>query len=173
MTYKGVRFLFYFVLTVAWLRLMRNMTAPLEPGLIIEFEFIGTAQKAIAFLSALEANGQLELLTRSIYLDFIFPLLYGATLYHATLWICSKLPEGHVFNQLRNISILTGIAVICDFLENLSLLKLLYYPPENIYAYAAYFFAAAKFMLLGLVIVHFILSGLIAIKKSKKSALKY
>lgn len=167
---KGLSFLFFFILTVGWLLLMRSMTAPLDPGLIIDFEFIGTAGNAVTFLSPLSVTGELELLKRSIFLDFVFPFLYGATLYYATLWICNKLPEGHVFNRSRYISFLITIAVICDLLENLSLLKLIYYPPEDFYAYAAYFFAAVKFTMLGLVIAHFLLSVLIVIKESNKSA---
>ncbi|SKB82749.1 hypothetical protein [Daejeonella lutea] len=165
---KGLRFLIFMVLTAAWLMVMRTMTAPLDSGLIIDFEYIGTASNAISFLAGLRDSGQLDLLTRSIFLDFIFPLLYGATFYYATAWICHKLPKGHMFNRFRDISILTFIAVLCDYLENLSLIKLIYYPPEDIYAYLAYFFAATKFTLLGIVLAHFIISGLIVVLESKK-----
>ncbi|MEJ7692065.1 hypothetical protein [Daejeonella sp.] len=169
---KGLRFLIYLVLTAAWLYVMRTMTAPLDPGLILDFEFIGTAKESISFLAGLRNSGQLDLLTRGIFLDFIFPFLYGATFFYASAWVCQKLPKGHIFNKFRAISILTIAAVICDFLENLSLLKLVYYPPEDFYAYLAYFFASAKFALLGLVLVHFILSGLIVITDSKKTSAK-
>lgn len=151
---------------------MRSMTAPLETAQILEFEFIGTAQKAIAFLSALEANGQLELLTRSIFLDCIFPFLYGATFYFLGAWICSKLPQGHAFNKFRLVSILIITAVICDLLENLSMLGLIYYQPQDAYAYLAFFFAAVKFTLLGLVLIYFILSSLVLLKTSKKPVTK-
>ncbi len=166
---KGLRFLIFLVLTAVWLYVMRVMTAPLDPGLILDFEFIGTAQESVDFLAGLRNSGQLDLLTRGIFLDFIFPLLYGATFFYATAWICMKLPASHVFNRFRAISAMTIIAVICDFLENLSLLKLIYYPPEDFYAYLAYFFASAKFALLGLVFAHFIISGLIVVLDSKKA----
>lgn len=165
---KGLRFLIFLVLTAVWLFVMRRMTAPLDPGLILDFEFIGTASESVNFLAGLRDSGQIDLLTRGIFLDFIFPLLYGATFFYGTAWICKKLPAGHIFKKFKTVSSLTIIAVVCDYLENLSLLKLIYYPPEDLYAYAAYFFAAAKFFLLGLVLTHFILSGLIVIIDSGK-----
>lgn len=151
---------------------MRSMTTPLETTQVLEFEFIGTAQKAIAFLSALEASGQLELLTRSIFLDCVFLFLYGATFYFLGAWICSRLPERHVFNNFRMISISIITAVICDLLENLSMLGMIYYPPQDAYAYLAFFFAAVKFTLLGLVLIFFILSGLVLLKTSKEPVSK-
>ncbi len=166
---KGLRFLIFLVLTAVWLYIMRVMTSPLDPGLILDFEFIGTARESVNFLAGLRNSGQLDLLTRGIFLDFIFPLLYGATFFYATAWICHKLPSSHVFNKFRAVSALTIIAVICDFLENLSLLKLIYYPPEDFYAFLAYFFASAKFALLGLVFAHFIICGLIVVLDSKKA----
>ena len=167
---KGLRFLIFLGLTAAWLLVMRAMTAPLNPGLILDFEFIGTARESINFLTGLRDSGQLDLLTRAIFLDFIFPLLYGATFFYATAWICGKLPQKHLFNRVKLISTFTIIAVFCDFLENLSLFKLIYYPPEDLYAYLAYVFATMKFTLLGLVLAHFIISGLIVITDSKKTA---
>ena len=164
---KGLRFLIFFILTAAWMLFMRAITAPLDPGLIIDFEFIGSAQEAVGFLAGLRNSGQLELLTRNIFLDFIFPLLYGTTFYYATAWICSKLPDGHIFDEFKQIRVLTIIAVICDFLENVALFALIYYPPEDFYAYSAYFFAAVKFTLLGLVSAHFIISGLIVVFYSR------
>ena len=170
---KLLRFLGFFILTIAWLVLMRIMTAPLDPGVVLEFEFIGTARNAVNFLSARAVTGELELLTRSIFLDFIFLFLYGATLYYATAWICAKLSLGHIFNNLRDISVLIIIAVVCDLFENLSLFKLIYYPPEDFYAYSAYFLATVKFIMLGLIVSHFILSGLIVIVESKKTTANY
>ncbi len=165
---KGLRFIIFLILTAAWMFLMRAMTAPLNPGLIIDFEFIGTSNAAVQFLSGLRDSGQVDLLTRSIFLDFIFPLLYGATFYYASAWICSKLPAKHIFNRFRLLATMTIIAVCCDFMENLSLLKLIYYPPSDLFAMAAYFLAAVKFILLGLVLTHFIMSGLMVIVNSKK-----
>jgi hypothetical protein len=168
---KGIRFITLLILTLAWMFLMRAMTAPLDPGTIFDFEFIGTAKHAVSFLTGLQNSGQLELLTRSIFLDFIFPLLYGATFYYSSAWICSKLPEKHIFNRFRTLGTLTIIAVICDFIENVSLLKLIYYPPADMYAYSAFLFASLKFLLLAIVLTHFIISGLIVLKGLKRSQL--
>ncbi|MHB1177340.1 MAG: hypothetical protein ACYCZO_03320 [Daejeonella sp.] len=164
---KGLLLIILSLLTTAWLFIMKAMTAPLAPMEVIKFEFIGTGKDAVKFLSSLENAGQLELLTRSIFLDFIFPLLYGATLYYASAWICRKLNKDHVLNRFRLLGALTILAVICDIAENVSLLKLIYYPPADLYAYSAYFFASVKFLLLGVVFVHFIVSGLMVIRDKK------
>ncbi|MDP2338178.1 MAG: hypothetical protein Q8N05_17385, partial [Bacteroidota bacterium] len=113
--------------------------------------------------------GQFDLLTRSLFLDFIFPLLYGATLYYASAWVCGKLPKGHPLNKFRLLSSLTIVAVACDLFENVSLLKLIYYPPADMFAYSAFIFAAIKFLLLALVILHFIASIIIVFTGKKSS----
>ncbi len=165
---KGTRLIILLMLTIGWLILMRKMTDPLDPGDIIIFEFIGTADKAKAFLANLEDIGHLELLTRSIFLDFIFPLLYGATLYYASAWACKKLPKVHPLNRFKLFSGMTVIAVACDMFENVSLLKLIYYPPADMFACSAFIFAALKFLLLALVLLHFIASMVIALTRKKK-----
>ncbi|MEJ7779503.1 MAG: hypothetical protein WKF68_07925 [Daejeonella sp.] len=164
---KGLRLIVLSLLTAAWMLIMKAMTATLHPMKVIQFEFIGTANNATDFLSGLRNSGELELLTRSIFLDFIFPLLYGATFYYASAWVCSKLKKDHIFNRFRLLGSLTILAVMCDFIENVSLLKLIYYPPADLYAYSAYFFASLKFLLLGLVVIHFLMSGMIVIEGRK------
>ncbi len=158
MTNKGIRLIVLSLITIGWLILMRSMTRPLDPSVIIQFEFIGTADKAIELLSGLKEMAQLDLLTRSIFLDFIFALLYGATFYYGSAWVCSKLPRKHVLNRFHLTATLIIFAVLSDFLENVSLLKLIYYPPADMFAYSAFMFAGIKFLLLLLVLLHFIVS---------------
>lgn len=164
---KGLRFMMLFLLTIVWLVLMRYMTAPLDSRLIIQFEFIGTASKAAGFISSLKSAGTLELMTRSLFLDLIFPLFYGATFFYASAWICGKLPKRHIFNVCRLMNSLTVVAVLCDLMENFALLKLIYYPPTDLTAYGAYFFAAVKFFVLAVVFTHFILSGLVVLREPR------
>ena len=73
---KGLRFTLLLIVTLGWIILMRTMTVPLNQGSILTFEFIGTAANAELFLNKLKDLGHTELMTLSIYLDFIFPLLY-------------------------------------------------------------------------------------------------
>ena len=158
---KGLRLILLFLLTATWLILMREMTAPLKPGSILEFEFIGTAEKAENFLSNLRQLGHIELITLSIYLDFIFPLLYGAMFYYGSAWACSQLAEGSILKRFKLLSSLTVIAVACDMIENISLLQLIYFAPSNLFANAAYLFAGIKFILLSIVLLHFLVSTLL------------
>ncbi|SDM75141.1 hypothetical protein SAMN05421813_12230 [Daejeonella rubra] len=164
---KGLRLILLFLLTAGWFMLMRQMTAPLDPASILKFEFIGTAEKAVNFLNGLRESGQIELITLSIYLDFIFPLLYGAMFYYGSAWACSKLAKGHTLNRFKLLSSLTVIAVACDMIENISLLQLIYFEPTNMFASAAFIFAGIKFLLLAIVLLHFLVSTLLPGKGSK------
>jgi hypothetical protein len=166
---KGLRLILLFLLTAAWFILIRKMTTPLNPASILEFEFIGTAEKAENFLTNLTQLGHTELLTLSIYLDFIFPLLYGAMFYYGSAWACSRLAEGNILNSFKLLSSLTVIAVACDMIENISLLQLIDYPPSNLFANTAYLFAGIKFILLSIVLLHFLVSTLLAGKETKTS----
>ena len=111
---KGLRLIILLLITTGWLILMRKMTFPLDPGIVITFEFIGSADKAKELLEYLKDIGHFELLTRSIFLDFIFPLLYGATFYYASAWACKKLPKVHPLNRFKLFSGMTVVAVACD-----------------------------------------------------------
>lgn len=166
---KGLRFTILLLITLGWIILMRTMTAPLDPGSILTFEFIGTAANAELFLNKLEALGHTELMTLSIYLDFIFPLLYGATFFYGSAWVCGRLAKDHPLNKFRILSNMALAAAFCDFLENISLLQLINKGPEDTYAGAAYIFAGIKFTLLALVLLHFLVTVLISAKGRQNS----
>lgn len=161
---KGLRFTILLLITLGWIILMRTMTAPLNQGSILAFEFIGTAANAELFLNKLGALGHTELMTLSIYLDFIFPLLYGATFYYGSAWVCGKLVKDHPLNKFKILGNMTLAAVVCDFLENISLLQLINNGPDNTYAGAAFIFAGIKFLLLSLILFHFLAAFLISAK---------
>jgi len=138
------------------------MTFPLNQGSILTFEFIGTAANAEIFLNNLKSLGHTELMTLSIYLDFIFPLLFGATFFYGSAWACGKLPKKHPLNRFRVLSSMTLIAVACDLFENISLLQLINSGPDDNYAKAAFIFAGIKFLLLTIVLLHFLIAVLIS-----------
>ncbi len=167
---KGLRFTILLLITLGWIILMRKMTAPLDPGSIITFEFIGTAANADLFLKHLNALGHTELMSLSIYLDFIFPLLYGAAFCYGSAWACGRLGYSHPFNKFRILSNMAVIAVVCDFIENISLLQLINNGPDDNYAKTAFILASLKFLLLSLILIHFFISVLIsAVKGTQQS----
>jgi len=169
---KGLRFTILILITLGWIILMRNMTAPLNQGSILTFEFIGTAANAELFLNNLKALGHTDLMTLSIYLDFIFPLLYGATLFYGCAWSCGRLDKDHPLNKVRILSNMIFLAVACDFLENLSLLQLINTGPDDTYARAAFIFAGMKFLLLALVLLHFLFTVYISSRVKQNSRTK-
>ena len=167
---KGLRFTILLLITLGWVVVMRTMTAPLDPGSILTFEFIGTAANAEVFLNNLNALNHKELMTLSIYLDFIFPLLYGATFFYGSSWACGRLDNHHPLNKLRILSNMVFIAVFCDFIENISLLQLINTGPEDTYAKTAFVFASLKFFLLSLILIHFFTSVIISAGKGKQKS---
>jgi hypothetical protein len=166
---KGFRFSVLLLITLGWIILMRNMTAPLNQSSILTFEFIGTAENARLFLNNLEALGHTELMTLSLYLDFIFPLLYGATFFYGSAWACGRLDNHHPLNKFKVLSNMALIAVVCDFIENISLLQLINTGPDDTYAGTAFIFASLKFLLLGLILIHFFISVIVSAKGPQKS----
>lgn len=166
---KGYRLILLLLITIGWFILMRAMISPLNPDNILKFEFIGTAEKATQFLSKLKELGHLELLTLSIYLDFIFALLYGAVFYYASAWVCGRLAKGHLLNRFKLLSSLTIVAVTFDLLENASMLQLIQSGPTDFYAKAAFLFAGIKFLLLAIVLLHFLSSWVISLMSNKEA----
>ncbi len=167
---KGLRFSTLVLITLGWIYLMRDMTAPLNQSSILTFEFIRTAANAELFLNNLKDMGHTELMTLSIYLDFIFPLLYGAAFFYGSAWVCSRLPIGHPLTQFRALSFMTLIAVGCDLLENIALLQLLKSGPDDLYAGAAFIFAGIKFFLLAIILLHFLISVIISLIGTRNNA---
>jgi hypothetical protein len=147
---KGLRFTILMLITLGWIILMRTMTAPLDPGSILTFEFIGTAANAELFLNKLEALGHTELMILSIYLDFIFPLLYGATFFYGSAWACGRLDKDHPLNKFRILSNMALAAVACDFLENLSLLQLINSGPDDTLCRCGFYLCRNKIFALSL-----------------------
>ncbi|MDP3468977.1 MAG: hypothetical protein Q8S11_11620 [Daejeonella sp.] len=166
---KGLRFTILLLIALGWIILMRNMTTPLNQSSILSFEFIGTAANAEIFLNNLETLGHTELMKLSIYLDFIFPLLYGAAFFYGSAWACGRLANDHPLNKFRILSNMAVIAVACDFLENLALLQLINSGPDDTYAGAAFIFAGIKFLLLTIILLHFLVTVIITAKEKQKA----
>ena len=160
---KGLIFSVFLLITLGWIVLMRSMTYPLNQSSILAFEFIKTAAQAKILLNQLKALGHIELMTLSIYLDFILALLYGATFFYGSAWACNRLSTTHLLNRFNILSNMILLAVCCDIVENILLLKLIDSGPNEYFTQAAFLFAGTKFFLLTLLISHFIVSVVISI----------
>jgi hypothetical protein len=135
-------------------------------GGIIDFEFskdVETAQKYMDSWGDIGRNAA----GLSLGLDFLFPLLYTtfiALLVHklnVRLW-----SERSFFKVGLAIIWLQFLAGLFDYVENLGLIKLLLGATEPIWASLAYYFAAAKFLLvfvgIGYILINF---GIFLVKK--------
>ena len=171
-------FLASLIATIAWIMVMRKLTAPLDSSDILRFEFIGTAAKAEEFLRDLPA-GHIVLLTRSIYLDMVFPLLYGLTLWTANRWAWpeTRLPEtkgksvtAHFIARFALWATLAAIA--SDYVENAAMLNMISTGPMDTAASAAWWFASLKFSLIVLLLILFLCGLLLRLIRSSGKTLR-
>ena len=142
-----------FSLMVGWIVFMKAEVAPLTSDDIVRFEFAGTKDKAEKILNEWVAKDWLPLATHSLYLDFIFIFLYGATLALSCLTFPSLTGKPNLLNwgmKLYRFSLYAGLA---DFLENLCLFEVIYGTEHSFFPAAAWGFAFIKFSIIIIVLL--------------------
>ncbi len=160
-------FLASLIATILWIVLMRKLTAPLDSSDIVRFEFAGTAALAEDFLKNLPA-GHIKLLSRSIYLDMAFPLLYGLTLWSANRWAWpgTRSRTAHFIGGF--VPWAAAIAAGSDYIENVAMLNMISSGPSDAAASAAWWFACLKFSLIVLLLILFVCGALVRLIRSAK-----
>lgn len=152
-------FIVSLVLTIAWIAFMKSELGAFSSEEIVAFEFAGTPEKASAIIAEWKQKNWIYYATHSLYLDFIFMFLYGATLALGSLTLPALtgkptfLPWGMRFYR---ISLAAGL---CDFFENLCLMKVLTDVPQLLFTGAAWGFAFVKFTFVILVLTFFVVCG--------------
>ena len=165
-------FLASLIATILWVVLMRKLTAPLDSNDIVRFEFVGTAAMAEDFLKNLP-TGHIRLLTRSIYLDMAFPLLYGLTLWSANRWAWPEARSRTAHFIGGFVPWATAIAIGSDYIENVAMLNMISTGPTDAAASAAWWFASLKFSLIALLLILFVCGLLLrVIRSARKTPVK-
>jgi hypothetical protein len=155
---------FYVILfaTLCWMIVMRLFS----PTNIVEFEFAGTVQKATEIIDVWGDKG-VELARTSTYLDFIFLLLYSAS-----ISLGCKVASTYSKNQLLikigiTLSWIVWLAGMSDVIENISMLNTLNEINQATIS-LAYYFAAIKFSMVAVGLLFIISSSLIGLAKRLK-----
>jgi hypothetical protein len=133
---------------------------------IVELELMRTTSKAQELLALLAGDG-IDAARTSIYLDFPFLILYGATLSAACVLVAARASEKgmDLFEGLgKALAPVAVIAAALDALENVALLVVLDGHPDQPWPGLAFAFASVKFVLLGVVVL-FVLGGLLATRR--------
>ena len=149
--------------TIAWIILMR----PFTPGNIVEFEFAKTMDHAQLIISNWGAEGVAKA-QMSIYLDFIFLILYSWTISLG----CKVVIASTSFDWLRKmgeyLSMIIWFAGSCDLVENFAMLITLSGMNEFSVA-AAYYFAMFKFAIVLVCLLFIIITPIIKLVVKRKS----
>lgn len=142
---------------VAWIAFMRSELMPFNSAEIVRFEFAGTQETVEAILVEWEQKGWTGLAKHSVYLDFIFLFLYGATLALGSLTFPSFANKPGLLGWGLRFYRFSLYAALADFLENLCLLEILYGSEHTFFPAAAWLFAFIKFALVLAVLVFLLL----------------
>lgn len=123
-----------------------GLANPTTPDGIVSFEFCGFSGSCGAALEAWGASGQ-AIALRSLRLDFLFLLLYSATIAVGLLLVAGSVPPG--MRRPTRIAALTCIVMaLADAAENLALLQILAGAPAATTGWLASLFAVVKFVIL-------------------------
>lgn len=150
-------FLASFLVMAAWAMFMGSQIKPLTSGEIIRFEFAGSHDAVEALLADWQQKNWLPLAKHSVYLDFVFLFLYGATLALGCLTFPAFANKPTLMVWGLRCYRLSLYAALSDFLENLCLMEILYGAEHTFFPAVAWFFAFAKFGLVLFVLAFLIL----------------
>lgn len=151
--HKGLIFGISVVVTRAFAAFMGSQVKPLNSGDIIFFEFAFTMDRVNILLENWQERNIIYNAFISLYLDFIFLVLYSVTLTLGARWAAERLQPDFFQRSARWLSANAGWAGVCDVVENCCLLMLL-----QQYTYAALpimagLFAGVKFLIVLLSII--------------------
>ena len=138
--------------TVLWMVMMANLIRPLNSRMIVAFEFAGSVEKATAIVQEWSTSGIVSNAYLSIYLDFVFLVLYSLTIYLALRWAL-EFSSSRVKTITNFLLIVLWVAPAMDCIENFALLSVLSTPTPTAIKLA---FAAAtlKFIIVGLSLLY-------------------
>lgn len=142
---------------IAWVAFMRYELNPFTSAEIVRFEFAGTKQNVEAILAHWQQMNWVELAKHSVYLDFIFLFLYGATLALGCLTFPAFSNKPGLMVWGMRFYRYSLYAALSDFLENLCLLEVIYGSEHSFFPAAAWLFALIKFLIIVVVLLFLIL----------------
>jgi len=140
-----------------WLLLILNILfivggkyflAPLTSGEVVQFETAKHVGKAQAIIDEWNITGKLDKAKQSIWIDYIFILLYVSGLMVAAMFISDITRHPLLIRSGRFFRWLLPAAGICDVLENIFMQQTLRSHPTPFTVMLTYDMAVAKFSIL-------------------------
>lgn len=143
----------FLALNIVYIVGSKTYLKPLTSGDIVKFEVAKTLPRAESIIAEWSLAGKLEKARESIWIDYIFIILYGGLLYTGLLLIARA--SKHILLQRtgRLISFLIPVAAVCDVIENLAMTQSLGPGPTPFAVALAYDMALAKFSIIILTLI--------------------
>ena len=139
------------------------LTTDAAPQGILSFEFAGSLSNAQAIVNSWQGK-TLASAGLSLGLDYLYPILYAAAISLSCLAAAPHLPGlGSIIGQWLARGI--WLAAALDYIENLSLIKLLLGSTQSIWPPLAWGCAAVKFTIVLLGILVALIGGTLALIK--------
>ena len=111
------------VSAVVFILVMKWVTAPMSGQMIVQFELARTVEKAAAILADWSVRGWVGLFKTSVYLDFIFILLYVTSFFYGCRFI-ARLSGHYILKKAGDgFAWLAALAGVCDIIENIIMLQ--------------------------------------------------
>lgn len=142
-----VRFFAALLVTWAWIAIMKHEVQPLTSREIVSFEFARTPEQVLTWIQYFDREGLRSQFEVSIYLDFIFLLIYPLPFVFACRAIAAA-GSGRVQRVSARFARWIWLAAVCDMIENLGILYTLHGHPTGLVTHATAFFALLKFSIL-------------------------
>ena len=148
------------VFTLAWMTMMGLSIKPLNSKDIVSFELARTPEVASKIMLEWEEKGLIANAKKSIYLDFVFLVLYSLSIALGCLVLSIFTGSDFLIRAGQVLSKIVPLAGLFDVIENLAMLKSLSGEVSMLSTTVAYWFALIKFLIVVFAII-FVLSCLI------------
>lgn len=169
MSYK-LPFWLLLSLTIVFSFFYKKAIFPLSTADIISYELAKTVDNSRNIMQDWQVDNKMKLFDTSLYLDFIFILLYTLTIALGSRYLSSATAQatgrhfwwktGHFLSRF----IFVGAA--CDIFENIAMLNALYENPNETNVFITYVAAIFKFIIIATCVVFICVCGIILLVKS-------
>ena len=141
-------FWFLLLINIAFIFTIKSFLLPLQTGEIVQFETAKTVEKASAIIDTWVGEGKFDKAVLSIWLDYVFIVLYVVGLMVAVLFLSDATKHPLLIRSGRFFRWLAPAAGVCDVLENIFMMQTLKENVSELNVMLTYDMALTKFSLL-------------------------
>lgn len=143
----------FLALNLGYIAWSRSYLKPLNTKEIVQFEVAKTLPAAERIMAEWSQTGKLEKAKQSIWIDYLFIVLYTGGLMTGVLLLSRSSRHVLLHRTGRLITILIPVAAICDVAENIAMMQSLSGNATVFSVTLAYDMAVAKFSIIILALI--------------------